>query len=182
MSESTIARQLSRIFLWALVVGLVVLWKPRAAAASPAFELPSVLSITKSSNRNRVDYALVVDDSCVPLGTAPVRPYWRMLERSALATETLTGREETMLGVERQSVDGHRVQLVLRGFPGRTMVIETQRSADGRCASQATTTIAGVAAKIANVFVNQSLFGKVDYVQLTGWAGGGSVVHERITH
>ena len=181
MSESTTTRELSRILLWVFLVGVVVLWRPRAASAAPALELPSVLTITKSSNRNRVDYALEVDDACAPVGTAPVHPYWRMLERGELATEALTGREETVLGVQRQSIEGHRIELTLRGFPGRTMVIETQRNADGRCASQATTTIAGVAAKIANVFVNQSLFGNVEYVQLTGWADGGSVVHERIT-
>jgi hypothetical protein len=180
MGESIVPRVLSRIFLWAFLLGLVVLGRPRAASAATALELPSVLTITKSTNRNRVDYALQVDDACAPVGAAPVHPYWRMLERGDLATEALTQREETVLGVRRQIVEGHRVELALRGFPARTMIIESERGADGRCSSRATTTIAGIAARISNVFVHQSFLGSVQYVLLSGWADGGSIVRERL--
>ena len=44
-----------------------------AAMASQPYELPNVMSITKSSNRNEVHYAASVDDRCVPVTQAPLR-------------------------------------------------------------------------------------------------------------
>ena len=40
--------------------------------------------------------------------------------------------------------------------------------------------IAGVPARVANVYVRQKFLG-VDYVLLTGWTSGGRVVRERIS-
>lgn len=180
MGQPTISRKLSRILLCTALSALAILSRSRTASADAAVEISSVLTIEKSSNRNQVDYALQVDDGCAPTGAAPVHPYWRMLERGEFATEALTDREASFLGVLRQNVLGHRVEVALRGFPDRTLIIQTQRGADGRCSSQATTTIAGVEARIANVFVKQELFGRVGFVLLTGRADDGSLVRERI--
>jgi hypothetical protein len=153
---------------------------PGKASAAQVSELGSVLAIAKSSNRNQVNYSLLVDDACAPAGHAPVRPYWRMLERGPLVTEPLSDSEQRVLGVERQEVAGSRVQIALRGMPDRPIVIETQRTPEGRCSASAEMTIAGVQARVASVFVQQRFLG-IGYVLLTGWSQDGKTVSERLS-
>lgn len=167
-----------RPVLVVLVVAFVLL--PLPASAGQLSELPSALVITKSSNRNEVHYAALVDESCPPAGPSPVRPYWRMLERGPLATEPLLESEQHRLGVERQEVIGDRIQFALRGMPTRPITVRTWRASDGRCTSSAEMTIAGVPARLAGVYVRQTLFG-VDYVVFTGWSEEGAVVRERVS-
>ena len=169
-------RSLIGVVLAALVVSLF----PARAGASQRWEIPNVLVITKSSNRNQVNYLVEVDGECVPAGSTPVRPYWRMLERGPMATEPLSKSEQRVLGVESQTVDGHRIQLALRAMPTRLITIETQRDANGRCSSSAEMTIAGTPARVAGVFVQQKLFG-IDYILLTGWRGDGAAIRERLS-
>ena len=133
----------------------------------------------KSSNKNQVRYAALVDEACAPAGQSPVRPYWRMLERGPLVTEPLSDSEQRVLGLEYQEVAGETVQIALRGMPTRTFTVHASRAADGRCASWVGATIAGVPARVASVFVQQKLFG-VDYVLLSGVSEAGAVVRERI--
>jgi Domain of unknown function (DUF4833) len=159
-----------------LMVGL----SATASAAAPAAEIPDALVITKSSNKNQVNYAVQVNAACVPAGRSPVRPYWRMLERSSNATEPLVESELRAFGVERQNIGAGSVNVVLRGMPARAITIRTWRAPDGTCTSSANMTIAGVPARVTNVYVRQKLFG-VDYVQLTGSTSGGEVVSERIS-
>jgi hypothetical protein len=150
-----------------------------AAHAAQVSELPSVLVITKSSNKNQVHYAALVDEACAPAGQSPVRPYWRMLERGPLVTEPLSDSEQRVLGLEYQEVAGETIQIALRGMAARTFTVHTSRAADGRCASWVGATIAGVPARVASVFVQQKLFG-VDYVLLSGVSEAGAVVRERV--
>jgi hypothetical protein len=152
-----------------------------SAATSQGGEIPDALVITKSSNKNQVNYAVRVDDSCAPVSGSSVRPYWRMLERGRDATEPLRSDELRAFGIVRQDADANGVNLLIRGLPARSIRIRTWRAADGTCAASASTTIAGVPARVANVHVQQKLFG-VDYVLLTGWAAdGGTIVHERLS-
>jgi hypothetical protein len=158
---------------------LSVVASPTLASAGQASELSSALVITKSSNRNQVNYALQLDEACAPSGSSPVRPYWLMLERGPSAIESLSSGEQRVLGVGRQDIAGHLVRMTLRGLPDRAITIQTGRGSDGRCASSAEMTIAGVSARLASVYVKQRLFG-ISYVLVTGWAGDGAVVRERI--
>jgi hypothetical protein len=151
-----------------------------ASATPAAAEIPNALVITKSSNKNQVNYAVQVNQACVPAGRSPVHPYWRMLERGADATEPLVDSELRAFGVERQSIDAAGVNVVLRGMPARAITIRTWRQPDGGCASSANMTINGVPARVTDVYVRQKLFG-IDYVQITGSTSGGQVVRERIS-
>ena len=126
-----------------------------ASATPRPAEIPNALVITKSSNRNQVNYAVQVDEACVPSGHTPVRPYWRMLERSADATEPLVESELRAFGVQRQDIDASGVNLILRGMPARAITIRTWRGPDGRCTSSANMMIAGVPARVTNVYVRQ---------------------------
>jgi hypothetical protein len=152
---------------------------PQQSRASVSSEISSALAIAKSSNKNQVHYAVEVDGACAPTGASPVRPYWRMLEKSADATEPLGGMEQRAFGIARQDVSGDDVRISLRALPQRPITIHTIRAEDGKCTSSASTTINGVPARIDNVFVKTKLFG-VDYVQLTGITKDGSVVRERL--
>jgi hypothetical protein len=162
--------------------GLALLASPsRDSHVSRLPELASAMVIAKSSNRNQVHYAVAVDDSCNPAGPAPVRPYWRMLERGPSTTEPLQASEQRVLGVDHQEVSGNTVQFSLRGMPGRQFTIHSLRAGEGRCASWVGTTIAGSRARIGSIFVQQGLFGSVDYVLLKGTADDGSAVSERLS-
>jgi len=161
-----------------LAGALVMAFVPDASARPP--DDIAAFRIDKSQNKNQVQYTVRVDDKCSPAGPAPVRAYWRMLERGPSATEPLTEGEAKLLGVERQDADGNSVRIVLRGFPSRPVTIRTERDAAGGCTASASMTIEGEDARLHDVYVKLSLFG-VSYVQLTGWTSAGRVVRERLT-
>ncbi len=157
-------------------------WSTAASAAplAPGFAIPDALVIAKSSNRNQVHYAVQVDERCAPAGREPVSPYWRMLERGPEATEPLSRAEQRVLAVQQQVVRDDAVDISLRAVPGRVLTIHTWRAADGRCASAVDTTVAGVPARVACVYVKQGFFGGISYVRLTGVTATGTTVEERI--
>lgn len=161
----------------AIAVSLGLSHESRAARLH---ELASVMVVGKSSNRNEVHYALTVDESCAPVGTSPVRPYWLMLERGPSVTEPLQPREDRVLGVERQEVWASGVQFEVNGLPSRAFIVHTASEGGGRCSSWVETTIAGSRVRLGGVFVQQKLFGMVDYVKLEGTREDGVVVSERV--
>ncbi len=163
----------------ALATGWAQAATSRADPATQRSELASVLVIAKSSNKNQVHYAALVDDTCAPAGQSPVRPYWLMLERGLGVVEPLSDGEQRVLGLEHQEVTAESIQFALRGMPTRTFTVHTSRAADGRCASWVGATIAGVPARVASVFVQQKLFG-VDYVLLSGISEAGATVREQV--
>ena len=178
--RATDRHEVMKVYALAAVTALAVLLSHESHAAK-LNELASVMEIDKSSNRNQVHYALAVDASCAPVGAAPVRPYWQMLERGPSVTEPLEAREERVLGIERQEVWATGVQFALRGMPGRTFIVHTSSGDDSRCSSWVETTIAGIRARLGSVFVQQRVFGMVDYVKLEGAREDGVVVSERVT-
>jgi hypothetical protein len=150
-----------------------------AAQASHPYELPSVMVVSKSSNRNEVHYAAYVDENCSPATKTPVHPYWLMLERGPGVTEPLSRNEARVLGVGTQEVSGDTIRFVVSGLPSRTFVAHTGRGPDGVCTSWVDTTIAGAEARLLGLYVKQRLLG-VDYVQLTGRTPEGKVVEEQV--
>ena len=136
-------------------------------------------AISKSQNKNEVQYAVHVDEACMPLGPNPAHAYWRMLERNANATEPLTEREERLLGIQEQKIEGHSVRIVVRGLPSRPVTIQTWKAQDGTCMSSAMTSIGGSFARLFNIHVVLKTF-SVDYVLFTGWSNDGSVIRERV--
>jgi hypothetical protein len=85
-----------------------------------------------------------------------------------------------VLGVDRQDVDGQTVSIALKGMRARTFTIHTSQAADGTCVASTSTTISGVNARVASIYVKMKLFG-VDYVELSGYASDGAVVRERLS-
>ncbi len=62
-------------------------------ARSDAPRALPLFTISKSENKNQVQFAINVDERCAPIGEAPVFAYWRMLEKGPDATEPLLSRE-----------------------------------------------------------------------------------------
>ena len=168
------------LLLTLVAAGSVLAANPRPVDASQFGEIPSALTIAKSSNKNEVAYAVAVDDACAPAGSAPVHPYWRMLEHGPNATEPLTSGEERAFGVEGQERSGGSVRFVVRGLPTRPITVHTARGDKGRCDATSSMSIAGTDARVSNVFVKVGFFG-VKYMDLTGVAQTGAVVHERVS-
>lgn len=73
------------------------------AGASRALPL---FSISKSENKNQVQYAIRVDDRCEPATTAPVFAYWRMLEKGPTVTEPLLAHEPMPMASRRKRRPG----------------------------------------------------------------------------
>jgi hypothetical protein len=155
----------------------------QGSAPTPAVlgdELPSALVIRKSGNKNEVHYAVRVGDACEPLAGAPVRPYWRMLERGPAVTESLLDSERQWLGIQRQEVEAGSLVIAVRAMPAHSIAIHTFRGAGGRCESSSETTIAGLRARLLDIYVQQSLFG-IDYVLLRGMSANGDALSERLS-
>ncbi len=164
--------------LLATAVFAVCVLVPRCARADGT--LTSVLFVSKSENKNQVHYGVHLDDRCEFTSGAPVFAYWRMLERGPNVTEPLLPREQRGYGIARQEVQGDTVRFTLRALPGRPITIHVSRTPDGTCTARAETVIAGVVAKLFNVYIALG-FLRVDHLLLTGWAATGQVVRERLT-
>lgn len=147
----------------------------------------SLFTISKSENRNQVQYAVRVDEHCVPLGVAPVWAYWRMIEQGPTRTAPLLGREQPAYGAAGQWIlernpEGGRIRLVLRAMPSRPIEIETTRGPAGACVGTSTMTIAGAPAHLFGVYAKLKWPIGVDYLLVEGWALDGShVVTERVS-
>ncbi|HEY2513848.1 MAG TPA: DUF4833 domain-containing protein [Polyangiaceae bacterium] len=153
------------------------------ALAVPAWSLPNTVSpapaplfsISKSENRNIVQFVERLDASCAPLGEAPIYAFWRMLEHGPAATEPLLAREQPAYGIAAQSVTARgpsfgEVRVKLRALPQSVLVVESHRNAAGACEASARLPIDGVDARLANVHaVLRWPFG-VSRLWVTGWS------------
>jgi hypothetical protein len=168
--------------------GFVAAMTVSSAGADEASAARSLLlfSISKSENKNQVQYAVRVDGGCQPLASAPVVAYWRMLEKGPAATEPLLEREIDAYGIAEQTItsrmaDGASVRLVLRAVRSRPIVVEVYRTPTGECQALSTTTIQGAPAHLYNVYVKLKWPFGVDYLLLQGWSVDGTqVVKEKL--
>jgi hypothetical protein len=145
-----------------------------------------VFSIAKSENKNQVQYVIQLDDSCVPVGAAPVSAYWRMLEDGPTKTAPILRRENRAYGLSSQAIvarsnGGGTVRIALNALPSRPVTVQASLGSDGACRALAVMPIAGEPAHLFNVFAQLKWDG-VDYLLLRGWSMDGSrVVTEKIS-
>lgn len=131
----------------------------------------SLFTISKSENKNQVQYAVRTDSHCAPASAAPVFAYWRMLEQGPTRVAPLLPREERAYGIASQSVDDKgRIRLVLRAVPNRAIVVETGRAEDGSCQALANMPINGSPAYLFDVYVKLKWPATVEYLLLRGWS------------
>ncbi len=124
----------------------------RAQSHGPLHDVP-LFTISKSENRNQVQYAIRLDTRCRAVD-APLVAGWRMLEKRPSAREPLLAHELAAYGIARQVVvpegEGDDVRFELRALPSRTITVHTWRTADG-CGARAEVGIVGNDAQLFNV-------------------------------
>jgi hypothetical protein len=164
------------------VVGPAAEAEPNAGA--PQGSPTPLFSISKSENRNQVQYVIRLDDHCAPAGDAPVYAFWRMLEKGG-TTEGLLPREQKAYGIASQAVvergvEGGKVRVALNALPARPIVVETRRH-NGVCVALSTVSIDGAPAHLYNVHARVKWPFGLDYLLLQGWSMDGSrVVREKL--
>jgi hypothetical protein len=174
-----------------LAVLVLLLAQPTQGGAAEQATAPRTIdvplfTISKSENRNQVQYVVRVDEHCAPLSDAPVWAYWKMIELGAARTAPLLGRELPAYGAKGQSIverrpEGARIRLVLRAMPSRAIDVETGRSAAGTCAATCTMTIAGAPARLFDVYAKLKWPAGVDCLLIQGWSLDGThVVTEQV--
>lgn len=146
-------------------------------------DVPTVFSIRRSVNRNRVDYGVRVDTACRAEGAEPVVPYWRMLETDG-SQSPLLFREERAYGIASQVVRagsrGRVVDVQLRAVSDRPVTVEL-RAHGTSCSGHGVMRIGGVAARVSDIFVAMASALRVDRVELRGVAvEGGRRVEETL--
>jgi hypothetical protein len=155
------------------------------SAVTDTTDLP-LFTISKSENKNEVQYVIRVDGHCVPAAGTPIWAYWRMLERGPSATEPLLGREQRAYGLASQSVsertaDGGKAVLTLMAVPSRPVSIETFRDSGGTCRARSVATVGGENAYLFNVYVKLKWPVGVSYLLLQGWSlDGARIVTEKL--
>src|SRR5258707_524361 len=147
-----------------VAVGLGVAFALTAAVAQAAFPLfgahdvATLFFISKSDDRNRVDYWMKLDDHCRPLDADAIVPYWREFEKSPpVRTHSIGFLEKMAYGIAVQRIvsrtaDGGDYFMRLKQV-GRPMGIATRATAQGGCVAVVRMTIAGVTAELASIYV-----------------------------
>jgi len=147
----------------------------------------ALFTIAKSENKNQVQYAIRVDDRCAPLGNVPVFAYWHMLEQGPERTEPLLDREQPAYGLYSQSVttlsgSGGKVRIALRAVSTRPIEIETWRDPKGECRGSATLLIAGIMARLFNVYAKLRWPFGIESLLLQGGSLDGTRVVREVVH
>jgi hypothetical protein len=154
---------------------LLLAWPALTRAAGADTAVTPLFSISKTENRNYVQFAEHLDGACVPVGPAPVYAFWRMLERGPATVESLLPQEQPAYGVASQAVlareTGHGlVRVTLRALPRSPLLVESRRSANGACEASARTSIGGIDARLSNVHaVLRWPFG-IAHLLVSGWS------------
>lgn len=151
----------------------------RADSSNASREL-LLFSISKSENKNQVQYAIRVDDRCQPLTAAPVFAYWRMREKGPTVVEPLLAQEIDAYGIASQvaarTAEGGTVRLVLRAVRGRPIAVDVSRTSSGACQAAATLAILGTSAHLYDVYAKLKWPFGVEYLLLQGWSLDGTRV------
>ena len=145
-----------------------------------------LFTISKSENKNQVQYVIRVDDRCAPASDAPISAHWLMLEQGPSVTEPLLKRELPAYGPASQSVvertaEGGKARLTLMAMPNRPIAIDTFKGASGGCQARPVTSVAGADAHLFNVYVKLKWPVGVSYLLLQGWSlDGKQIVTEKL--
>jgi len=151
-----------------------------ARASEPPFgrfDVQTVFYISKSDDHNRVDYGIHLDEHCLPTQNEAVYFYWREFEPPPPVRVHTPGMfdfvgygiSEQKILVRSPSVGVYFMKL--RQLPRMAVRIITTKGADGRCTSQARSTINGKESELSFAFVKLDkggIFPSVDYVDIHG--------------
>jgi hypothetical protein len=163
----------SSAFVWAVAAALVA---SPAMAAYPPFgpnDIPTAFFISKSDNRNRVDYWMRLDKNCQPPDDEAITPYWREFEKAPPVVTRATGPLDRMAygvaaqRIAKRSATESDYALRLKAV-GRPIGITTRRAASGKCVAVARTTIGGKTAELLSIHVKLTGPFSVEYIDIKG--------------
>ena len=139
-----------------------------------ANDIQTLFFISKSDDRNRVDYAIRLDARCVPYGEEPVFPYWREFEPPPpVRIKTMSAFSKLGYGIAtqkmvRRSATGGDVVIKLKQV-GRAISITTSKGANGRCSALVRMKVASIEnAQLLSIFVKLSGPLSVSYIDIKG--------------
>jgi hypothetical protein len=141
------------------------------------FDVPTVFYISKSDDHNRVDYGIHLDERCVPTSDDAMFLYWREFEHAPpVRVHTLGAFEFIPYGISeqrttRRTPTGAVYFVRLRQFKQTPVEIIAAKGPDGRCTTQARTTINGRPAELYFVYVQLGatiITPTVDFVDVHG--------------
>jgi hypothetical protein len=174
-------RRWARASALGTLFGVAFLRASDACAEEPTFsrfDIPTVFYISKSDDHNRVDYGIRLDPQCVPISKGDaVFQYWREFEKAPpVRTHGFGALDYIAYGISdqrtiRKTESGAVHSIRLRQFQKTPIDIITTRNPDGRCSSQARTTINGKEAELLSIYVklgNGFLIPSVDFVDVLG--------------
>lgn len=147
-----------------------------AEEAKPTFgpyDIATLFFISKSDDKNRVDYGMRLDASCMPREKEAVFPYWREFEHAPpVRTHPLSLVEYYPYGVATQrmlsqSPTGSEYFVRLKRIK-RDLYVRTSKGADGRCTAIVRTTIAGMDSELLSAYVKLRRPMSVEYVEIHG--------------
>ncbi len=164
----------------AVLAGLSVVVASDARAGQPPFgryDVQTVFFISKSDDHNRVDYAIHLDEHCVPTQDDAVYFYWREFEKAPPVVVHTPGMFDSIAyGISEQKTLVRAANvglqaLKLRQLPGTPIQIITTEGPDGRCKAQARAAINGKDSELSFAYVKLARGGftpSVDYVDIHG--------------
>jgi hypothetical protein len=161
----------------ALTVFVLSILSRSALASDPSFgphDIETLFFISKSDDRNRVDYGMRLDENCSPAGEDPVFPFWREFERAPpVRTKPMGAFSKLGYGISaqrtlRRTATGGQHAIRLKQV-ARLLFITTTKGADGHCAALVRTRIASVEyAEVRSIYVKLAGLLSVAYVDIRG--------------
>ena len=159
----------------------VLLIPSDAAAQDPQFgpyDVPTTFFISKSDDRNRVDYGIRLDARCAPAKDDAVFPYWRHFEPPNYGTQTHmpSSIEYVPYGISeqrsiRKTLTGGLHVLKLRQLDKSIIGILTKKEPSGKCSAQVRALIKGKESELVSIYVKLGKGGiipSVDWVEVKG--------------
>jgi len=157
-----------------LAAALTVPASPALARVSfGEHDVRTVFYISKSDDRNRVDYGIRLTAQCMPDGDEPVYAYWHRFEPRQARFGDLRGMDRRAYGIRRQSVssraaNGSWIEMRIRGFSRERILILVQRGADGTCHARAQVRIDAHDAFLDHIHIQLSGPMRIENVILEG--------------
>lgn len=148
-------------------------------------DVSTVFFISKSDDKNRVDYGIHLDENCFPVNDHAVFPYWRELERTPVRIHGINFVERIPYGFSGQglvsrSATSADYYVRLRQLD-RVVGIALKKQADGTCSATPRAMIGGVVAILVSVFAKISGPMSVDYIDIHGKDfNSGAPIDERV--
>lgn len=135
-------------------------------------DVATAFFVSKSDDRNRVDYGVRATPACAPIGAAPVFAYWRRFEPGQPLLGDLNALDARAYGIAQQQVrvreaGGSWIELSLNALPAQRILVLIRPAGRG-CVASARSSIAGREAHLDRVFVQLGGPLRIEHVMVYG--------------